>query len=453
MGSFFRAVKPFLGFVPEVESGLEKKVPLRTKVIYTLTTLFLFLVCSRLPLYGIHSTTGADPFYWMRAILASSRGTVMELGIGPILTSGLVMQLLTGSKIIQIPEEDRALAQKLLGLLITVGQAMTYVLSGVYGPVAQLGVGNAVLIVLQLVFAGIIVICLDELLQKGYGLGSAISLFITTSFCESVIWKAFSPVIISNTHSRPEFEGALISLFHNLITKSSIRQAFFRQSLPNVTNLLATVLVFLIVVYIQGFRVVLPVKSKDYRRGQQGSGYPIKLFYTSNMPIILQSALVSNFYFISLLLHRNFSGNFLVNLLGQWRDSVPVGGLAYLITAPTSLADMAAHPLHALFYIVFMLSACAFLSATWIQVSGSSARDVAKQLKEQRMVMAGHRDTHLHKELNRYIPTAAAFGGMCIGALTVLADLTGAIGSGTGILLAVTTLYQFLDTLDKEKTI
>ena len=48
----------------------------------------------------------------------------------------------------------------------------------------------------------------------------------------------------------------------------------------------------------------------------------------------------------------------------------------------------------------------------------------------------GHRDTtqSLKKELNRYIPTAAAFGGMCIGALTIIADFMGAIGSGTGAL-------------------
>ncbi|KAL5096509.1 hypothetical protein RYX36_000836, partial [Vicia faba] len=65
-----------------------------------------------LPLYGIHSTTGADPFYWMRVILASNCGTVMELGITPIVTSGLVMQLLAGSKIIEVDNnvrEDKAL--------------------------------------------------------------------------------------------------------------------------------------------------------------------------------------------------------------------------------------------------------------------------------------------------------------------------------------------------------
>ncbi|KAI8011360.1 Protein transport protein Sec61 subunit alpha [Camellia lanceoleosa] len=196
-------------------------------------------------------------------------------------------------------------------------------------------------------------------------------------------------------------------------------------------------------------------RSKN-ARGQQGS-YPIKLFYTSNMPIILQSALVSNLYFISQLLYRRYSGNFLVNLLGKWKESeysgqsVPVGGIAYYITAPSSLADMAANPFHALFYLVFMLSACALFSKTWIEVSGSSAKDVAKQLKEQQMVMPGHRESNLQKELNRYIPTAAAFGGMCIGALTVLADFMGAIGSGTGILLAVTIIYQYFETFEKER--
>uniref|UniRef100_A0A0E0II21 Translocon Sec61/SecY plug domain-containing protein n=1 Tax=Oryza nivara TaxID=4536 RepID=A0A0E0II21_ORYNI len=422
---------------------------------------------SQLPLYGIHSTTGADPFYWMRVILASNRGTVMELGITPIVTSGMVMQLLVGSKIIEVDNsvrEDRALlngAQKLLGILIAIGEAVAYVLSGMYGSVSQLGTGNAILIILQLFFAGIIVICLDELLQKGYGLGSGISLLLLVNLLlhsENIIWKAFSPTTI-NSGRGAEFEGAVIALFHLLITRTdkvrALREAFYRQNLPNVTNLLATVLVFLIVIYFQGFRVVLPVRSKN-ARGQQGS-YPIKLFYTSNMPIILHSALITNLYFISQLLYRRYSGNFLVNLLGKWKESeysghsVPVGGLAYYVTAPSSLADVLANPFHALFYVVFMLSACALFSKTWIEVSGSSAKDVAKQLKEQQMVMPGHRESNLQKELNRYIPTAAAFGGVCIGALTVLADFMGAIGSGTGILLAVTIIYQYFETFEKER--
>ena len=119
-----------------------------------------------------------DPFYWMRVILASNRGTLMELGITPIVTSGMVMQLLAGSKLLEVDQslkEDRVLfqgAQKLFGMVITLGEAMAYVLSGMYGPVKDLGAGNAILIILQLFCAGLVVLILDELLQKGYGLGS-----------------------------------------------------------------------------------------------------------------------------------------------------------------------------------------------------------------------------------------------------------------------------------------
>lgn len=119
MGGGFRVIhlaRPFLSFLPEVQNA-DRKVPFREKVIYTVISLFIFLVCSQLPLYGIHSTTGADPFYWMRVILASNRGTVMELGITPIVTSGMVMQLLVGSKIIEVDNnvrEDRTLLYVIL---------------------------------------------------------------------------------------------------------------------------------------------------------------------------------------------------------------------------------------------------------------------------------------------------------------------------------------------------
>merc|ERR1719424_959544 len=125
------------------------------------------------------------------------------------------MQLLAGSKIIEVDQslkEDRALfsgAQKLVGMLITIGEAVAYVVSGMYGDIADLGAGNAILIIMQLFFAGVIVICLDELLQKGYGMGSGISLFIATNICENIIWKSFSPTTV-NTGRGAEFEGAVI---------------------------------------------------------------------------------------------------------------------------------------------------------------------------------------------------------------------------------------------------
>lgn len=465
---FLNLVRPVMAVLPEVsnpEGG--QKIPFKEKVMWTVITLFIFLICCQIPLYGIKSSNASDPFYWMRVILASNRGTLMELGISPIVTSGLVMQLLAGSKIIDVDQslkEDRALfqgAQKLFGIVITIGEAVAYVLSGMYGDIKDLGAGNAVLIIIQLFFAGVVVIILDELLQKGYGLGSGISLFIATNICENIVWKAFSPTTI-NVGRGTEFEGAIIALFHLLITRpnkvKALHEAFYRQNLPNCTNLLATVFVFVVVIYFQGFRVDLPVKYAKYR-GQQGS-YPIKLFYTSNIPIILQTALVSNLYFFSQLLYKRFPTNFLVQMLGRWQDvesgggraNVAVGGLAYYVSPPSSLSEIVTDPVHALFYFAFILTACALFSKTWIEVSGSSPKDVAKQLRDQGMIMKGFRDKSVITVLKRYIPIAAAFGGMCIGALTVVADFMGAIGSGTGILLAVTIIFQYFEMFVKEQT-
>jgi protein transport protein SEC61 subunit alpha len=252
------------------------------------------------------------------------------------------MQLLAGANLIDVDfslKEDRGLfsgAQKreripihasqsltfsgtVFALLISLGQATVYVLTGLYGQPRDLGAGVCLLLIIQLVAAALIVILLDELLQKGYGLGSGISLFIATNICESIVWKAFSPTTV-NTGRGPEFEGAIISLFHLLLTWNdkgrALREAFWRERLPNVMNLIATLAVFAVVIYLQGFRIEIPVKSNRFR-GQRGS-YPVKLFYTSNMPIMLESALTSHIYIVSQMMFSRFPDNFLVKLLGVW---------------------------------------------------------------------------------------------------------------------------------------
>lgn len=448
--------------LPEVSNPV-RRVQFRDKVVWTAITLFIYLVCCQMPLYGISTSSNADPLYWVRVIMASNRGTLMELGISPIVTSSMIMQLLAGSKIIDVDQslkEDRALfqgAQKLFGMLITIGEAVAYVLSGMYGNVADIGAVTSVLLIVQLFLAGVIVIILDEFLQKGYGLGSGISLFIATNICENIVWRAFSPTTITTARGM-EFEGAIIALFHLLITRTNkiqaLREAFYRSNAPNIMNLLATVLIFLVVIYFQGFKVDLSIRSSKVR-GHQGT-YPIKLFYTSNIPIILQTALVSNLYFFSQILYKRYRTYTLVWLLGQWQDmdqgySIPVGGLAYYISPPREFSEIIADPIHAFVYVAFVLTSCGLFSKTWIEVSGSSARDVAKQLRDQQMFLEGHRQDSMVKTLNRYIPNAACFGGMCIGALTIVADLLGAIGSGTGILLAVTIIYQYFEAFYKEK--
>ena len=284
---FIDLVSPVMHLLPEVEQPMKKQA-FREKILWTATVLFIYLICCQIPLYGTVRQEGADPLYWLRVILASNKGTLMELGISPIITSSMIMQLLAGAKIIEVnmgSKADRELfqaAQKLFGIIITVGEALAYLLSGMYGPVADLGYINPVLIIMQLSTAGIIVILLDELLQKGYGLGSGISLFIATNICEIILWKSFSPITI-RTEQGAEFEGAIIALFHFLITKQNkfyaLQQAFYRQNAPNISQLLATCLVVLVVIYFQvRFKLltqtislydeILPFHSQEHSQAQ-----------------------------------------------------------------------------------------------------------------------------------------------------------------------------------------
>jgi len=183
--------------------------------------------------------------------------------------------------------------------------------------------------------------------------------------------------------------------------------------------------------------------------------YTVKLFYTSNMPIILLSTLVSNVYFVSQLLHRRYAGNILIRLLGRWDEdpssgqSRPVAGLAYYISPPNSFTEVLADPFHALFYIVFMLTVCALFAKVWIEVTGTGPADVARQLQDGGVTLRSNPNDPLRR-LQRIIPTAAAFGGMCVAALSILADLLGAAGSGTGILMAVSLIYDMYERLKKD---
>lgn len=157
---------------------------------------------------------------------------------------------------------------------------------------------------------------LDDLMQKGYGLGSGISLFIATNICENILWKSFSPITIT-TGSGTEFEGSIINAIHMFLSKpgaTAFYQTFYRSTAPNVNNLLATIFIFLLVIYLQGFKYNLSLFPRNMRG--QSVQFPIKLFYTSNIPIILQTALIQNIYFFSQILWKKYRGNILVRILG-----------------------------------------------------------------------------------------------------------------------------------------
>ncbi len=318
---------------------------MRQKTIYTAITLFIYLICCQIPIYGVQRSESSDPFQWMRVILASHRGSLMELGLTPVITAGWVLQLMAGAKLMDVDlndPRDRRLyggASKLLSLLLTFGEAFAYIYSGNYGRIEDIGHFKALIILAQLAMAGLIVILLDEMLEKGYGLGSGVSLFIAANMCEFIFWRTLSPITMK-TEAGTEFEGCFIALFHFLLTKpsalSALYMSFFRSSAPNLSSVLATILVFFLVIYLQGFKVNLRLSNQRYKGYE--IDYPIKLFYTSNISVILMSALVSNIASISQLLYARFKGQVIVRLLGEWQNMqgrwVPIGGFSYYITPP-----------------------------------------------------------------------------------------------------------------------
>ncbi|CAO3703020.1 unnamed protein product [Rhizopus stolonifer] len=376
----------------------------------------------------------------------------------------MVMQLLAGANFIRVDyslKEDRALfsgAQKLFAVLIATIQALVLVFTGLYGNTNEIGTVGCGLLVLQLVLSSTVTLLLDELMQKGYGLGSGINIFIAASVCQNVFWKlmSFSSVL---TYRGSEYEGAITSLFHLLGSRSNklraLKDAFYRPDLPNVMSALATISMFALATYLLGFRVELSIKSNRMR--SQRSSYPVRLFYTSSMPIILQSALFANVFLASYLLYTYFGNNVLVQVLGVWgtpegSDKVsPIGGFVYYLFAPQGLIDAVFHPIHTFVYGTLTIAACAYLSKLWTDVSGSSSRDVAKTLKDQQVTIAGYRDVSMYKELNRVILPAASAGGATLAVVSVVADVLGAIGTGPGILISVLVIFQYFEMFAREQ--
>ncbi|GCA63840.1 SecY/SEC61-alpha family protein, partial [Kipferlia bialata] len=227
----------------------------------------------------------------------------------------------------------------------------------------------------------------------------------------------------------------------------ALKLAFMRPGLPNLTNVLATLAIFAVVVYLQGMSIKIAVQHKS---GQMARDYPIKLFYTSTTPIQLQSMATSYAFLVSQSLSRKMPGNLLVKLIGSWREVesspgqyVPTSGLIYLLAPPTSMFAAATHPIHTVLYLTWMLGSCGLIAKYYVDMSGTGADKKEEELQAQGLQMKGFtRPGAMKKKLNKYIPRAAVVGGILVGAIQVGADLTGAIGSGTGILLCATTLVN-----------
>ena len=442
-------------YIPQVPKP-KKKIPLQVRLMWCGIVLFIYMIMGQTPLYGA-STPSFDFLAFARVIFASQQGTLIELGIGPIVTAGLLMQLLKGSEIFHLDfkkPEDRELYQtatKIVTYIVIIAESSLYGMA-VYGP--RMPNHEAIFILIgQLIGASVIIMLLDELVQKGWGLGSGISLFIAAGVAQQVIWSLFSPV--------PAGDGGPVGVFANIIhgaINHDFTNLFFRSNqLPGIFGLFITAGVLLILVYTQGIKIEIPIVSTKYRGFS--AVYPIKLMYVSNIPVILASALTANAVFMGQIMWANFNprnANPFLNFLGMFdptSPSTPTGGILYYVTAPRGLDIVALDPTRAVLYILFMVGIVVLFGRLWIELGGLSAKSAAKNLLDADVQIPGFRRSNQPVEnlLQKYIPSVTIIGSMILGLLAGTSDVLGTFGSGTGMLLTVDILINYYNLLVRER--
>jgi preprotein translocase subunit SecY len=446
-------VEPYLVQVPKPK----KKLALQTRLLWCGLALLIYQVMGQTPLFGA-TAPEFDFLHFARVIFASQQGTLVELGIGPIVTAGLLMQLLKGSEILKFDftkPDERGIFQtatKLVTYIVIVVESIVYAIA-VYGP----GITNPTVlyvIIGQLMAASVIIMFLDELIQKGWGLGSGISLFIMAGVAQQILWSIFSPLPAGDGTSI----GVVPFVAQSIMQGGGFAEMFFRANqLPSIFGLCITAGVLLILVYTQAIKVEIPIVSTKYRGF--AATYPIKLMYVSNIPVILASALTANAVFMGQMLWSNVNprnDNFFFNIIGQFdplNPATPIGGIIYYITPPRGLDLAALDPTRAVLYVLFMIGIVVVFGRLWVELGGLSPKSAAKSLLDADVQIPGFRKSNQPVEalLNKYIPSVTIIGSMILGALAGASDVLGVFGSGIGILLMVDILINYYQQLIREQ--
>jgi preprotein translocase subunit SecY len=461
----------------EEKQGIEKKIarylpsvkkptyqlPFNQKLKWTGSALLMYLALSYVTIYGVQKTS-YEYFRFYEIVLGSKFGSVMTLGIGPIVTGGIILQLLVGAKILNwdtTKEEGRRKFQtwsKFLSLLFCVVEAVGLVMAGALPVAGDFTV--TILVMAQLAAGGAIALLLDEIVSK-WGFGSGISLFIAAGVSNQILIRIFSPLsmacVAGNLNSCiPSSEhppsGLLWSFFINLFAGKTTE--VFSAALPIIT----TLAIFLLVVYIQDIGIDIPLSFKAMRGF--GRTWSLKLLYTSNIPVILAAALIANLQLLARVGIQPVSGEMSCGMLACYnKENKIVGGIAYYLTSPSNILGYAIQGtltsnevIRAITYLIFLSLMAMVFSVFWVSTSGMDAASVAEQLESIGMQIPGYRSDKKSMEavLNRYIPYLAVIGGLMVGILAALADFLGVIGSGTGMLLTVMILYNYYEQLSAE---
>lgn len=468
--SYKQTLEKIVGYLPTVKRP-RQHVSFKQKLKWSAAVVLLYFILTNVPVFGLAQGGGNDFFGQFRSILAGSQGSILTLGIGPIVTASIVLQLLSGAELLPLDLDDardQSLYQGLKKLLVFVMVLLTAVPivfgGGFLPPSTQLagvlGIGLAgvqLLIFAQVVFGGLMVFYLDQVVSK-WGIGSGIGLFIVAGVSQRLMGGFFNPASGFLFNWIDIFAGQ-VELGFSLRTAQTLLVGS-GQLLP----LFTTLLIFTIVVYAESTRVQIPISNTNVT-GAEGQ-YPIKLIYASVLPLILVRAVQANVQFLGRGLNSAL-GSSMPSWLGVYSgNGEVVGGLFYFVSPiqrPTEwmwwLGNVSAEPweiaIRLMVDITWMLVGGAVFALFWIRTADMDAEAVSEQIYDSGLEIPGFRrnPSQIKRVLERYIPYVTVLGGGLLGLLAVSANLLGTIGgvTGTGLLLTVSITYKLSEEIGKEK--
>ena len=476
MSEVIKALHPYLARIPSVERP-KRHVAFKEKFLWTISILILYFILTNVPVFGL-SPESIDIFEQYRAFFAGQTGSIVALGIGPIVTASIVLQLLVGAGIIRLDltnPEDRAAYQdfqRFLVMVMIVAEALPQILGGLLKPnidtALKLGVSPefiSFLIFIQLCIGGLLIVYMDEVVSK-WGIGSGVSLFILAGISQAIIVGLFNWITPAGAKLPPGIIPRWFWIAQNMSIEYllSINGLAFLLIDGGVLALITTIVIILLVVFAESTRVEIPLAHALVRGAR--ARFPIKLIYASVLPMIFVRALQANIQVFGLLLYQKG-----IIFFGEYIGSRPVSGLMYLLSPIRSPYDwipslVKRNPYfaelpdwmiwtHLLIDATILIVGGILFAIFWVQTSGMDARTVASQLARSGMQVPGFRKNPkvLERLLNRYIPKVTILGGALIGLLTLTANMLGTIGnvSGTGLLLAVSIAYHFYQDLARER--
>jgi len=439
--------------LPEVKKPAEKKLSFNAKLKWTLIILSAFFILSNVPLYGL-TENALSNFEFLQLIFATNFGSIISLGIGPIVMSSIILQLLAGSGILSVdvrtPEGKKYFQglQKLGILFFILFESIIYVMMGGL----QAGPGLAYLVIFQLILGGIAIMFMDEVVHK-WGFGSGVSLFIVAGVANTLFNRLFQFMNPSTgANCLFDFSNTACSGQALVILQSVINGAP-TEALAAGAAILVTALIFVLIVWAQSLKVEIPLTYERIRG--YSMKWPLAFFYTSNIPVILAAALVANIQLFGSLL-ENWLGH--ATWFGGFSQGQPISGFAFWINSPNLLQAIIRGSLqtsmiwqtifHTLFYMFF----AAMFAVFWVKTANMDEVAQAKNILSSGLQIPGfRRDPRvLESILKRYIMPLTIMGGLAIGLLSAFADFMGALTSGTALLLAVMIMYQLYQSIAQQ---